>query len=172
MRQSLRRALGLVWLLLLAGCYQEASDRSAYQQSAGPWSVNGIELGMTQDDCRQRLGEPRSVRSVGQVVVWNWSQPAEVAVTLDPARGHVVVDVLGTSLIDAAGKTVMWSGMEEAAAKVILPDAKVSRSYSPTGGVISLGRKLTGTSYTVSSGGGTYTVEFRDGMLAHVRASR
>lgn len=164
------RVCCIAGLLVLAACYQEISDSSATYAavSKGPWAVDGIVLGSTMDSCREQLGEPdRELLPNPGVVIWQWTRFHQATITFDD-RGRAV-EILGSALTDRQGRTEVWRSAGEDEVRVILPAARVKKSYRPKGsGVISIGREHVGTTYTVSDDLGTYTFSFYQGNLSSI----
>ena len=130
--------------------------------------MDGVVLGWPMDSCREQLGEPdRELSPRAEVVLWQWTRFHQVTITFDD-RGRAE-EILGSALTDRQGRTEVWRSAGEDEVRVILPAARVKKSYRPKGsGVFSIGREHVGTTYTVSDDLGTYTVSFYEGNLSSI----
>ncbi len=135
-------------LLLLPGCYRQASDATApastrprYTGSA-PWTIDGVRPGQTFAEVKQLLGEPREIRGHTGPRTAFWAG-RNTAVTFDQAG--LVTEVMGSTLI--AGDQILFrAGATEAEVVQILGPGEVQKSTRPKGsGIIALGREHTGT---------------------------
>ena len=155
-------------------CARTVTDTSFHKVSTGPWTVNRIRLGMSQDDCRRVLGEPwRTSIFASTSTSWQWHQPTDITITFDttvPARAR---EILGDTLTDLESNEVVGSSASEDDVKAILKNAKMQKQYRPKGsGVIAIGRTHIGTTYTCTDRDGTYCVAFYEGRLSYIRAQR
>ena len=135
-------------LLLLPGCYRQASDatapvstRSRYTGSA-PWTIDGVRPGQNFEEVKQLLGEPREIRDHKGPRTALWAG-RNTAVTFDPAG--LVTEMMG-STVKAGDQILFRAGATEAEVAQILGPGEVQKSTRPKGsGVIALGREHTST---------------------------
>lgn len=102
----------------------------------GPWTVNGLTLEMTPEECVSILGEPDK-RMEGEPPVinaWEWHNPAFVRAYFRQAGEgeatiNVVEGVIGTWLVDKTGKVVIHPATTELEIRALLPGAITAEVY-------------------------------------------
>lgn len=169
------RAAGLfiLALLVLAGCFREASDATAgpaHRRYAGtaPWTIDGVRPGHDFADVKQLLGEPREIRGASGQRTATWAG-RDTTVTFG-ADGRVT-EVMGSS-VQAGGQVLFHAGATEADVVQILGPGKVQKSHRPTGGVISLTRVHTGTALIYDNGGVRFELPVFGEATGHFLARR
>jgi hypothetical protein len=174
-------ALGALGLTGTTGCSSASDDVRAgstgerlvgYEAYSGPLSINGIRLGMTQEECKAILGEPQEVvEAPGKHVILRWKRPPRISATFYANLGDKAAEIFGDKITDANGKTLLFKGSEEFQVKSVLQNARVEKHYTPTGsGIASFGGKHSATSYHCPDGGGTYTASCENDSLAQIYA--
>jgi len=162
-------ALAVALALSTSACYQRVVTGDPVEpRSEGPWSVEGIRIGMTWEEARDVLGPSlETIGSDGRT--HRWGPPKEVHVTFN-VHGRAV-DIVGNSLLDLTGRTVVWSGAEDEQVVQALGEGRVTRHYRPSGsGVISLGRELAGSSREYTDDVAQYTVSIGPAGVGSIRA--
>jgi hypothetical protein len=139
--------LMLVSLLMLAGCFKQATDETPARSRARftgtePWTIDGVRPGQNFEEVKQLLGEPREIRGHTGPRTAFWAG-RNTAVTFDQAG--LVTEVMG-STVAAGDQTLFRAGATEAEVTAILGPGEIQKSTRPKGGgIISLGREHTGT---------------------------
>ena len=158
---------------MLSACSREVSDPESLllpYTGKAPLAIHGISPGQSEDDVVALLGAPerRNVSGHGAESL-QWLRFGDLVVTVD-TRSRRVTEVLGNQL-DADGKAVVWSGMNEAGVRAVLGKPASSRGhYRPSGsGVISLGMKRTGRTLAYRRDGNDAEITLNDDSLAYVR---
>ena len=144
-----RRPAGLllVSLLMLSGCFKQATDETFARArprftSTEPWTIDGVRPGQTFEEAKRLLGEPREIRGHAGPRTAFWAE-RDTWVTFNQAGR--VTEVMG-STVKAGDQIIISSGAREAEVVQILGPGRVQESSRPKGnGVISLGSVHTGT---------------------------
>jgi hypothetical protein len=162
-------------LLLLAGCFREATDASTAAvrpRHAGsePWTIDGVRPGQSFDEVKQLFGEPREIRGTApgpRTASW---ERRNTMVTFD--RDNRVTEVMG-STIQAGGKVIVQGGAGEAEVTQILGSpGRVQKVSQPKGHVISLGHKHIGTIMIYDNAGVRFELPVFGQAAGHYLARR
>lgn len=174
-------ACRLVATLLLvgcSGCFKVATDESGYVSDyapyagAAPLTIRGVYPGQAGDDVVSLLGPPDRGNAAGfQRSSLQWQRFSDMVVTLDGARR--VIEVLGDELTGGAD-AVVAHGMSEADVRQILGQpARSVVHYRPSGsGVISIGRKRTGTTLSYRRDERTIEITLLENGVAYIRLTQ
>ncbi|MHB8798148.1 MAG: hypothetical protein ACYDBY_06750 [Thermoanaerobaculia bacterium] len=166
-------ACAAVSLVALSACYREASEPESFYlpyTGTAPLTIRGLSPGQSEDDVVARLGPPDRRNAVSErVESLQWQRFRDLVATVD-TRSRQVTEVLGNQL-DADGEAVVSSGMSEADVRAVLGKPASSKGhYRPSGsGVISLGRKRTGTTLAYQRDGNGFEITLNDDSLAYIR---
>jgi len=162
----------IIWMAMPL-LFKETTDDDFYnyQESKGPWAVDGIRPGMTYDECARVLGP-------GETATGNYYGKTarkwpgrDVLVTFDDtAAGGGARDILGKTLTDLDGKVVVNGSEGENGIKKILKSAKIEKHYRPGGsGVISCSSQCDSVTFICRDARGSYSVYFYEGSFRYVR---
>lgn len=163
----------MIWLLLPLLFKSTSGDPDNvydFEESKGPWAVDGVRVGASYEECRRILGgndRPAGGGPYGKKVR-QWPQPADVMITF--GADDKAVDILGRTLTGPDGKAVVggWEGMD--GVKAILKSAKIEKHYRPKGsGVINFSSVCDAVTFRVKDANGNYSVYFYEGTFRNVR---
>lgn len=162
--------LGCLMLAARCALVREAPREPRIPVSTGPWTVDGVAPGASEEECRRALGEPvDELISRAGTRSLRWRSRDETSVTFDAAdRAR---DVTGKALTDVKGAVVLRAGSSLEDARDALPQAKETRHTRPKGsGVISLSRKYVGSTLEWRDDRGAYSMGFDEiGRATFVR---
>ena len=140
--------------------------------SQGPWTVDGLSVGMTRDQCLAALGEPtfEGRHPDGR---WRlcWDDKAGSVMAHLDRTSNLLIAAQGTHLADATGRVVVSPTTREDELVALLPGIKREEEYL-RGAVLGVLPQHQATWYTLESGGVLYSVQYPDGWPLAVWASR
>ena len=163
----------MAMLLALTACYREANDltlSSVYPRYTGtaPWEIDGVRPGQSLAEIKRVRGEPARQLDTGPRPTFRWPSPRDTTVTFDSAGR--AIDLFGSTLT-AEGRTLVDTGLEPAAIEHVLGKGRLEQHSQPTGsGVISLGRRITGSTVAYQNHGSLFEVFTDTNRITAVRA--
>ncbi|HNY11945.1 MAG TPA: hypothetical protein PKK26_10180, partial [Candidatus Wallbacteria bacterium] len=124
----------------------------------------------------KKLGQPiiSTPNQYDGKVVKEWrTQTNEVSITFESSNNGKACEIMGKTLTDHSGKVLIYDSASEEEVKAVLKSASVKSSYRPGGsGVISCSSVHVGTKFTCKDADGYYSVNFYEGRLSYISASK
>lgn len=159
-------------LVAYAASRRAAPPVSNLALSIGPWTVDGLSVGMTREQCVAVLGEPtfESRHPDGRWrMIWD-NRPGSVMAHLDKTN-NLLITAQGTHLLDATNRVVVSPTTPEREMATLLPDFVRGDEQSP-GGWLGVLPRHEATWYSLESDGVLYSVEYPEGAPLAVWVAR